>query len=790
MQYNIPINDGWKFVRLPDFEIKNAGKIHVDDAKCEEVNLPHTLYSDENPYRGLVCYRRMLKLDLDWKHAFIDVPAADQHAVVFVNGEKIVEHKGGYSAFRGEIPEKFLRDPEVSEVLLEIFVTNVLNEEISPLTGDFTIFGGLYRGVNLLATCNDSYFDPKYYGTDGVILRSSVEGRKKNTGRMEAEIHGYFESEDSVVLEVLDADGNKVSVKEESVCKGNHSLEMCAETFISTDVPEPHLWNGKKDPYLYTVKVRLLHDGNIVDEKILKTGFKKVSIDSDKGLFLNDRHVRVKGVAKHQDFQDKFNRVSDEEIDRDFELIDEIGANAVRLSHYQHPQHTYEVTDEKGYLVWAEIPMLKMTENQRLFENAEEQLKELVLQNIHHPSIFCWGIQNEIGMFRDSKFMYEELGKLRDIAKALDPSRLVTGANLYTVKFKSGLNSGLDMVGYNVYFGWYYGKMQDYDEYLDKFHAGRPEVPIGISEYGVDANISLHSEEPMIRDYSEEYQALYHETVYPIFESKDYLWGSFVWNMFDFSSSLRKEGGQVNLNAKGLVTYDRKNRKDAFYYYKAKWSENKFLHVCSKRFEKRAKEAIDIKVYTNCDSVHLSVNGSEIGTEKNNGNGTVLFKNVFLSMGKNEVEAVSADASGGQTNNRVEAVPEKAYQNEKIYSDSVEASTMVKDRCIIERVPEEEKSYRLPDSGAGSAVKNWFLSDDDTVREGYCSIKDSANDLLENSEAKVVLEKHLPELVKFMLTKDVIPLGLSLESILSRNTPEGLDIKKLNKDLNEIPALM
>lgn len=818
MQHKISINDGWSFIRLPDSEIRDAGEIIIDENKCEEVNLPHTLYSEENPYRGLVCYRRRISLEPEWRHAFIDVPAADRHCVVFVNGEKIAEHKGGYSAFRGEIPSKYMETPEAGEALLEIFVTNAPDSEISPLTGDFTIFGGLYRGVNLLATGSDSYFDPQYYGTDGVILRCSVQdihdesgidstdsanesiaksditGREETVGRIEAEVHGYFEPEDRVVLEVFDAEGNRIPVKEDA--HTHNGVDFCAgagTVFISVDIPSPHLWNGKQDPYLYTVRTRLIHDGNAVDEKVLKTGFRKVSITPDKGLFLNGRHLRIRGVAKHQDFCGKYNAVTDSDIQRDFELIDEIGANAVRLSHYQHPQYTYELTDEKGYLVWAEIPMLKMTENQELFRNAEEQLRELVLQNIHHPSIFCWGIQNEIGMFRDSQYMYEELGRLRDIAKTLDPSRLVTGANLYTVKFKSGLNSGLDMVGYNVYFGWYYGHMQDYDEYLDKFHAERPEVPIGMSEYGVDANISLHSEEPMIRDYSEEYQALYHETVYPIFEKKDYLWGSFVWNMFDFSSSLRKEGGQVNLNAKGLVTYDRKSRKDAFYYYKAKWSEEKFVYICSQRFEKRAKDAIDIKVYTNCESVSLSLNGKEIGTERNDGNGRVIFKNVPLVMGRNEVEVVSCDAAicqamGNRKDGQTDAV---CHGNELLNSDSKENEALTgRDSCVFERVTEEEESYRLPDSGAGTAVKNWFLSDDDIVREGFCSIKDSANDLLENPDSKVVLEKHLPKLVEFMLTKDMIPLGLSLESILNRNTPEGLDVTRLNKELNEVPAMM
>ena len=496
-----------------------------------------------------------------------------------------------------------------------------------------------------------------------------------------------------------------------------------------------------------------MREGETLDEVELETGFRDIKMTADRGLFLNGEHIKINGVAKHQDFKGCFNAVSRENIQKDFELIDEIGANSVRLSHYQHPQYTYELADKKGYLVWAEIPMLKMTDNEELKADAEEQLRELILQNIHHPSIYCWGIQNEIGMFKDTDFMHEELRKMQQLSHELDPSRLVTAANLYTVKFRSKLNSVTDMIGYNIYFGWYYGEMQDYRDYLDRFHSERPEMPLGVSEYGVDANIRLHSEVPMVRDYSEEYQALYHETVYPIFESRDYLYGSYVWNMFDFHSGLRKEGGQENINAKGLVSYDRNIRKDAFYYYKAKWSQEKFIHICSGRFVNRAKERIDIKVYTNLMEAELFVDGINFGHGRNDGNGRIIFSDVPLHEGENRIKA---------------------------------AAEGLQDECVFVRVDSEDESYRLPDDNAGQAVKNWFLSEDDVVREGYFSIKDTANDILENPDARAVLEKHLPSLVKFMTEKDVIPLGLSMQSIISRDIPEGLDLKELNRELNQI----
>ncbi len=750
--HKISINEGWQFKKIPDGNYSDLEGLIT-------VTLPHTWYSDEDPYRGLTVYKKTISIDPDWKHVFVDIPGAEQHAVVFADDCKIGEHRGAYGAFRCEIPEELLSNKEIE---LKIFLTNVFDDSISPLTGDFTVFGGLYRGVNLLVTEYESFFDPTYYGTSGVILRTSVDG---NAGILNAEIHAHMERGVEIRAEITDPRGTLTDdlISEE---QNENFEELISEKNASEKtgtigitkamicrIPDVVLWNGKAAPNLYKVRMWLVRDGETLDEVLLETGFRDINMSADRGMFLNGEHIKIKGVAKHQDFKGCFNAVTCENIEKDFELIDEIGANSVRLSHYQHPQYTYELADKKGYLVWAEIPMLKMTDSEELKTNAEEQLRELILQNIHHPSIYCWGIQNEIGMFKDTDFMHEELRKMQQLSHDLDPSRLVTAANLYTVKFRSKLNSVTDMIGYNIYFGWYYGEMQDYGDYLDRFHSERPEMPIGVSEYGVDANIRLHSEEPMVRDYSEEYQALYHETVYPIFESRDYLYGSYVWNMFDFSSRARREGGQNNINAKGLVTYDRTVRKDAFYYYKARWSREKFLHICSGRFVNRAKERIDIKIYTNLTDALLSVDGRNFGHGRNDGNGRIIFYDVPLHEGENQIKA---SAQG------------------------------LEDECVFVRMDSEDESYRLPDNNVGQAVKNWFLSDDDVVREGYFSIKDTANDILENPDARAVLEKYQPKLVKFMVEKDLIPLGLSMERLLERNAPNSPDIKELNRELNQI----
>ena len=725
----IPLNEGWQFAKLPEGVYPPAA-----EPAWEAVALPHTWYRDDDQYHGLALYCRELPSDPAWEKVFLEFEGADQRCRVFVNGREIGEHKGAYARFRLPVPDEVR---ESGLLRIEVLLDNRVSPDVSPNFGDFTIFGGLHRKVNLLVTGED-HFDYCYYGTDGVIVRAGVQN--DGSGVLALEPHVCTAREDARVTYTLIGPDGRLAAE------GSASAN---ETF-SMRVAEPKFWNGKKAPKLYTLRALLQIDGATADETEIRLGFRTVSMSPDDGLRLNGQPMKLCGVAKHQDRAGVFSAVSRAQIDEDFDIIREIGANAVRLSHYQHPQHTYDRCDEDGLLCWAEIPMLKMTENGALYANAEQQLIELILQNIHHPSIFCWGIQNEIGMFRDAPFMHEECRVLTALAKRLDPNRLVTAANLYNVKPTSQLNAVTDMVGYNLYFGWYYGEMPDYSKYLDNFHTLRPEMPLGISEYGVDCSIKLHSETPKVKDYSEEYQALWHETVYPILQSKDYLWGSFIWNMFDFSSDRRNEGGVKYINGKGLVSHDRTLRKDAFYYYKAKWSAEPFLHLCARRFVKRCREKVDVKVYTNLPAVTLFVNGKELGTEANNGNGTVQFRDVALEPGENRLKAVSGELA---------------------------------DSLIFERVETEEESYRLPEE-TGGPVRNWFLSDDETVREGYLSIMDTAEDVLDG--ARSVLARFVPKLLA-VLESDVIPLGLQMESILERECQDEPDtILQINKELNQI----
>ena len=726
------ITDGWSFTWFPDSQTENFSPEAVRTAESVPVSLPHTFAENGVSRRGIGAYRRLVQTDPQWKTLFISFEAVDQCCRVLINGQEAGAHQGGYSRFAVPVPETAIR---AGQFELLVLADNRLNEHVSPHFGDFTVFGGIPRPVSLLI-CEENHFDYLYYGTEGLILRTAVD--ESGNGILTAEPHTVHSCPAVLSVRVLDSHGQVAA-----------SGEGDADEPLRLVLPAVHLWDGRTAPVLFTVEAKLLVEGRTADTVHLQTGFRKVEADGS-GLRLNGRKCFLRGVARHQDRAEALTAVSEDQIAGDFDLIDEIGANAVRLSHYQHSQTAYRECDRRGLLCWAEIPMLKMTEDPALQENARQQLTELILQNIHHPSIYCWGIQNEIAMFRDAPFMHEACRELHALAKRLDPGRLTACANLYPVPPESKLNAITDLVGYNYYFGWYYGSFADYGKYLDLFHRVRPDVPLGITEYGADANITLHSVSPKVKDYSEEYQALYHESVYPYLEERDWLWGSFVWNMFDFSSERRNEGGIRGINSKGLVTWDRKTRKDAFYYYKARWTNPPFLHLCGRRYELRAADTADVKVYTNCPAAALSVNGRDMGTAENDGSGVILFREVPLSEKTNRI--------------------------------TVRCGTS-EDSMILRRVKQEPESYRLPDTGEGN-VTNWFFQSE--MKDDCYSILDSAQTLLDSRAASQVLREALPKLYEALTGNMGIPLGLTMKSIISRDIRDSEQIARINQALQEI----
>lgn len=740
------INSGWEFQKLPDVNIDEMSEkpfFPIGKDGFERIDLPHTWYKDGESYKGTALYKKRLLLSCgSKKRVFLNFEAAERWCEVFVNGHYAGGHKGGYSAFTFEIT-KFCDLDGYNDLC--VFVDNRSWDMISPLAGDFTIFGGLYRDVNLIVT-EETCFDRTYYGTSGVIVCADLSS--DGAGRIQAETHVLSMDDKPVtqLFKVFGPDNQQVFESEVPFSEKNDIY-----------IENPVLWEGMGKAALYRLHTELCVDGKTKDSLDICFGFRSVSIDSEKGFFLNGQHIKINGVAKHQDYGEVFNAVGMEQWNQDISDILDLGANSVRLSHYQHPQPMYRLCDENGLIVWAEIPMLKMTKDIGGFENACLQLKELILQNMHHPSICFWGIQNEIAMFSEQEWMYEKLRNMNDLVKTLDSTRISACANLFCVKNESPLNQITEAVGYNIYFGWYYGDMKDSEDFVDQFHKDNPHLALGITEYGADCNLAYHSECPKVKDYSEEFQALYHESVYPVFRERDYLWGTYVWNLYDFSSEIRDEGGVKFKNCKGLISYDRKIKKDAFYYYKSQWSDLPFVKIGESRFVNRLNPEMTVKVYSNQKEVSVYVNG-EVFTQSSE-NGIFLFKNVCLKNGENTVKAVSGNCM---------------------------------DTAVFQKTEQQDSSYIFIDPNPGLNVRNWFLDETEEAEmfpENRFSIRDSCAAILENDQAMSVIKEFLPELAKQMNERQSpMPLDRILNHMKKDISEE--QCKLLNQKLTKIEKVL
>ena len=468
------------------------------------------------------------------------------------------------------------------------------------------------------------------------------------------------------------------------------------------EISSPKLWDGVKDPYLYTLYCAVVKNAKTVDERNIPVGFREIEFTSDKGCFLNGRHIKLKGVSRHQDREDIGNALTLKEHEEDIALILEVGANSVRLAHYQQAEEFYSLCDKKGLLVWAEVPVISIYSKARQ-QNAEEQLTSLIKQNINHPSIFCWGIENEITMTGErNKKLFAGLNRLNDIAHSLDPSRPTTCAQVAMAKPDSPLNRLTDILGYNHYFGWYMQTVDALDKWLDEFHRINPDVKLCLSEYGAEAILRYYSENPVQGDYSEGYQAIYHEHYIDAVNARDWMWGSYVWNMFDFGSAARNEGGVRGRNNKGLVTIDRKIKKDAFYMYKATWSDEKFVHITAKRYPCRVIGTTKIKVYSNLPEVTLTADGYEKTLKADR---IFVFNDVPVKAGNNIVKVTAGKYTDEMTLEGVEKLPE---------------------------------SYAIGD-GTLTLVRNWFGTDG-TIKDDCLSVNDRVRDLLDNKEAQGMLK--------------------------------------------------
>ncbi len=650
----------------------------------EQINLPHTwnaadgMDGGNDYYRGTGYYAKsIVKNDLPTADRYyLELRGANSSADVYLNGKALAHHDGGYSTWRVDLTEA-LTD---SENLLTVVVDNAPNDRVYPQMADFTFYGGLYRGINLICVEN-SHFDLDYYGTPGIMVTPLIDGKNAT---VETEVWVTNKTDAQAVRYTLFAqDGSILEVKEGS------------DTKVTFAIENVHLWHGRHDPYLYTMKAELVENGQIVDCISTRFGCRSYRVDPENGFILNGEEYPLRGVSSHQDRWGFGNALLPEHHKEDIELICEVGATTIRLAHYQHDQYFYDLCDEKGLVIWAEIPYIsKHMPNGR--ENTVSQMKELITQNYNHPSIVVWGLSNEISIGGSDDDLLENHRILNDLAHSMDKTRLTTVAAVSMCKMNDPYLQIPDLVSYNHYFGWYGGDTDMNGPWFDQWHKTHPNIPIGCSEYGCEA-LNWHTSNPVQGDYTEEYQAYYHEELIRQFFSRKYMWATHVWNMFDFGADARSEGGENGQNHKGLMTIDRKYKKDAFYAYKAWLSDDPFVHLCGKRYVDRVEDVTRVTVYSNLPEVELFANGKSLGKKSASDH---FFYFDVPNVGETELCAVAGE---------------------------------YRDCGKIRKVETFNEEYRLQEKGA---VINWF---DITEVEGHFSINDKIGDIMATIRGKLLL---------------------------------------------------
>lgn len=696
-------------------------KIRLDQAQFSKqgenfstVTLPHTWNKQDgqdggNDYwRGLGTYQIELPVPTPGKRQYIEFGAANHVATVWCNGRELGTHKGGFSTFRYELTPSMTEQKNV----LTVSVSNA-KSNIYPQNADFTFFGGLYRQVTYIEV-EPAHFDLLKHGTDAVFVTP------RSTGTTRVDLFTVEAEGCTVTVDLQDADGKSVA---------NGQCEAKPHTALLLHVSEPHLWNGVDEPYCYTALATLQRGDEILDQISVIYGYRSYRIDAENGFILNGKQYPLHGVARHQDRQDKGWAISQADQREDLELIRDMGANTIRLAHYQHDQYFYDLCDQAGVAVWSEVPFIsEFNPSKEAHDNILSQMTELIAQCYNHPSIIVWGIANEITMIGGADTLFGNLTELHALAKTMDPSRLTVSAEFSTVPMDHPHVYITDAISYNNYYGWYSGDAADNGPWLDKFHSLNPDRPIGLSEYGADAVLKWHSADPENHDYTEEYAAQYHHEMLKTFASRPYLWATHVWNMFDFAADARNEGGMKGRNNKGLVTYDRKIKKEAYFIYQAYWTQKPMLHVCGERFVDRAPGERDITVYTNCPEATLVVNGQTIATLPVQDHACV-FRNVELADGPNTIQA--------------------------------RYGALMSNRITLNAVAEHNEDYDLPDE-EGTAG-NWFETQEDHIQlkpltypKGYYSIRDRIGDLRAHPQAAAIIQDVALAMMKQEMSTDEV----------------------------------
>ena len=643
----VSMNEEWNFTPTRSAGMSRFGGFGRGGGgggQQQTVNLPHTwnaedFMNDEGYRRGYGTYTKQIDIPDEYrgKRVFLQFEGAGAMATVMMNNKIVGEHRGAYNAFTFEVTD-CLRYGTTNS--LTVICNNEQVFDVAPQGGDFNIYGGLYRDVWMIVT-DPACISPLYFGSSGVMVFQPYVSEKR--AEVRAEVHlstttDYAGCEVYFALE--DASGNIVAERASTLI--NNDLATC-----TLGLDNPHLWNGKADPYLYKAVTVLKRDGKEIDRVEENIGFRYFWVDKDQGFFLNGKHIKLNGVCRHQDWAVLASALTEEQHLADYDLFDEIGANALRLAHYPQAHFMFSEADRRGYLVWEEIPFVGGYVDLEAFrDNLRLQLTEMVIQNFNHPSIVFWGLFNEVHDGIDAI-----VGELNALAHELDPGRLTTCATDQELPFITTS----DCTGWNKYFGWYYDTVADFGPFLDEWHSRFPNALISVSEYGGGAALSVHvakygpEEEQDVRSVSrghfhpEEKQTYIHINSWKTISERDYVMGSFLWNMFDFASAMRQEGDVNNLNDKGLITHDRQTKKDAFFFYKANWNKaEKTVHLCSKRYAEREEDTTDVIVFTTASSAKLYLNGKLVGNAKTDAYATVSWPGVKLQKGENRIVVKTA----------------------------------------------------------------------------------------------------------------------------------------------------
>ena len=688
MRHIININNSWIFS-------KEATAVPTElCADWEAVNVPHCWNAVDgqdggNDYwRGTAYYAKSIaKADLPASDRYyLEIQGANSSADVYLNGKALAHHDGGYSTWRVDLTENLNE-----ENLLVIAVDNAANDRVYPQMADFTFYGGLYRDVNIIAV-SESHFDLEYYGTPGIKVTPVME---ESDAKTEVEVFLTGAKEGQILrYTLMNQEGKVLGTKD------------TADKKVIFRIKNAHLWHGRKDPYLYSVKAELVEGEEILDTVSTRFGCRSYKIDPENGFILNGEEYPLRGVSRHQDRWGFGNALLKEHHEEDIDLICEVGCTTIRLAHYQHDQYFYDLCDEKGLVIWAEIPYISnhMPTGR---ENTISQMKELIVQNYNHPCIVVWGLSNEISIAGATPDLLENHHILNDMCHEMDKTRLTTMAVVSMCSMDDAYVRIPDTVSYNHYFGWYGGDTTMNGPWFDEFHKKYPNQPIGCSEYGCEA-LNWHTSDPQQGDYTEEYQAYYHEELIKQLFTRKYMWATHVWNMFDFGADARAEGGENGQNHKGLMTFDRKYKKDAFYAYKAWLNPEPMVHICGKRYVDRVEDVTKVTVYSNNPTVELFANGESLGVQESD--------NHFFYFDVPNAGETTLVAKAGE----------------------------LTDESFIRKVDTFNEEYRMKEVGA---ILNWF---DINEKEGYFSINDKMGDIMATIPGKIWLGTLLLTLKKKM----------------------------------------